>query len=221
MIEDKKKTFLYILDSSGRKNEVSLQPPHLIDSEGDLAPAAFIPFCAYETNMTLLGEQRAELPFPVCSHFQPTVLSGQLCYSLDLKSFTKSMPEKNSGLMIILDQGGTLDDSQDIATPSLDNDFDSINLKISVSHESSAKIYLNTLASFTDYREGSYAMNALKKMTGTTSFLLQTDEQKNCRIETYEDCQAKVFIAKVLKNCGCVPWALGRALDQQVYEFIN
>ena len=118
--------------------------------------------------------------------------------------------------MIILDQGGNIDDSQNIAMPSSDNDFDSLNLKISGSDESSAKIYLNTLASFSDYRAGSYAMNALKKMTGTTSFLLQTDEQKNCRIETYEDCQAKVFIAKVLESCGCVPWSLGRALDHQV-----
>ena len=81
---------------------------------------------------------------------------------------------------------------------------------------SSAKIYFNTLSSFTDYRAGSYAMTALKKMTGTDSFLKQTDEEKKCRIETPEDCQAKSFIESVQKKCGCVPWALSSALVTKV-----
>ena len=75
----------------------------------------------------------------------------------------------------------------------------------------SARIYLNTLSSFTDFRAGSYAMTSLKKMTGTDSFLKQTDEEKKCRIETLEDCQARSYIDRVQEKCGCVPWALSTA----------
>ena len=63
---------------------MSLHPPHLIDSSGSLTPAALIPVCAYQTNMTLLGQTRHDLPFTVCDKFQPTVLEGQRCYELDL-----------------------------------------------------------------------------------------------------------------------------------------
>ena len=81
---------------------------------------------------------------------------------------------------------------------------------------SSARIYLNTLSTFTDYRARSYAMTALKKMTGTDSFLDQTDEEKKCRIESLEDCQARSYIDRVQEKCGCVPWALTTALGTKV-----
>ena len=81
---------------------------------------------------------------------------------------------------------------------------------------SSARIYLNTLASFTDYRAGGYAMTSLKKMTGTDSFLKQTDEEKKCRIETLEDCQARSYIDRAQEKCGCVPWALSATLASKV-----
>ena len=80
----------------------------------------------------------------------------------------------------------------------------------------SARIYLNTLSSFTDYRAGRYAMTALKKMSGTEGFLKQTDEEKKCRIETLEDCQARSYIEIVQQECGCLPWAISSALMLKV-----
>ena len=73
---------------------MSLHPPHLIDSSGSLTPAALIPFCAYQTNMTLLGQTRQDLPFPVCSQFQPVLFEGQLCYSLDLATLNIGLETK-------------------------------------------------------------------------------------------------------------------------------
>ena len=82
----------------------------------------------------------------------------------------------------------------------------------------SARIYLNTLSSFTDFRAGSYAMTSLKKLTGTESFLTQTDEEKKCSIETLEDCQARSYIDRVQEKCGCVPWAISTALGTKVRQ---
>ena len=76
--------------------------------------------------------------------------------------------------------------------------------------DTSARIYLNTLSGFTTYRAGRYAMSAIKKMSGTDSFLQQTDNIKGCQIEAFEDCQRKRFMAKLQQRCGCFPWALRR-----------
>ena len=91
----------------------------------------------------------------------------------------------------------------------------------SVIDANSARVYINTLSSFTDYRAGSYAMSALKKMTGTKSFLKQNDKAKKCRIEAKEDCQAKSYIERLQKKCGCVPWSLRSALTVQVLQQIS
>ena len=95
--------------SRGTANEVSLHPPHLLDSSGSLTPAALIPFCAYQTNMTLLGEKKEGLKFTVCSKFKATVLDGQLCYSLNLSSIQtlKSKPGEKASLMIFIDEEAT------------------------------------------------------------------------------------------------------------------
>ena len=61
-------------------------------------------------------------------------------------------------------------------------------------------------------------MTSLKKMTGTDSFLKQTNEEKKCRIETVEDCQARSFIDRVQEKCGCVPWALSTILGTKVRQ---
>ena len=82
--------------------------------------------------------------------------------------------------------------------------------------KSSARIYLNTLSSFSDYRAGSYAMSALKKMTGTDSFLKQTNKLNNCKLETIESCQEKSYLDKVQESCGCIPWALSSAQSSKV-----
>ena len=86
-------------------NEVSNNPPHLVNTNGTLNPYALIPFCAYETDMTLLGQKRKDLVFPACSYFEPTVLEKQLCYSLNLSSFKTNKIAKRDGLMIIIDDG--------------------------------------------------------------------------------------------------------------------
>ena len=91
-----------------------------------------------------------------------------------------------------------------------------LNLEVSETDISSAKIYLNTLAQHVDYRAGSYAMTSLKRMTGTDNFLKLPDDQKKCQFETFEECTAKAFKKDVESQCGCVPWALSSSLNLEV-----
>ena len=78
--------------------------------------------------------------------------------------------------------------------------------------EHSPRIVVNTLESISDYRAGRYGLTALKKMTGSESFLDLPDETKNCDIERLETCQARKYIEEIQAQCGCVPWALSSAL---------
>ena len=162
----------------------------------------------------MLGKTKYGLNFTACSQFQPIVLKGQLCYSLNLTAIDTGKTEtgKGSGLVIIIDIGVENTDETKIR----DSNKNPLALEASEVDADSARIYLNTLSSFSDYRPGSYAMTALKKMTGTESFLIQTDEEKKCMLETLEDCQAKSFIGRVQNKCGCVPLALSSALAIQV-----
>ena len=190
---------------------MSLYPPHLIDSGGSLTPAALIPFCAYQTNMSLLGQTRPDLPFPVCDQFQPTVLEGQRCYTLDLNSTSKKETKSGlkNGLLLLLDPGRL--EPRQKPKPTAPENFLFLNLDpltIESSDRSSARIYLNTLASFTDFREGKYAMSSLKQMAGTGSFLDLPEEKRHCQKQSFETCQALRYVEEVQKICGCIPWSL-------------
>ena len=166
--------------------------------------------------MTLLGQTRQDLPFTVCDQFQPTVLKGQRCYSLDLKKiFIKNTKSGlKSGLLLIIDPLEKEENKQ-VETRDM---ITSLNLESYQYSGSSAKIYLNTLASFTDYRAGSYAMSGLKKMTGTGPFLELPDSTKKCKTETFEECHVVRYIAEVQKQCGCIPWGLNSTPAKQVMK---
>ena len=211
--------YIYSAGSAQTTIEASLHPPHLIDSSGSLTPSALIPFCSYQTDMSLLVQTSTDLPFPICSQFRPTALEGQLCYSLNVSALNppKSKVGFNNGLFLILDEG-TLRSSafaqpRQLRKPS---NILSLQLKDSDAHKRSVRIYLNTLASFTDYRNGSYSMNVLKKMTGTRKFMDLPDKEKYCSVEPFEQCQIHQYFNKVQSSCGCVPWALSNLQNIEV-----
>ena len=185
-----------------------------MDSSGTMTPSALIPFCAYQTDMLLVGHHAKGFTFPACKIFQPSVLEGQLCYSLNISALStgKAKEGRNNGLLIILDLGAPKDyDNLSISGES-NQSKNVIRLETLSPKTSHARIYLNTLSSFSEYRPGSYGMIALKKMTGTKSFLKLSDESKECQTNTLEDCQTKGYVKEVMKECGCVPWALSDAL---------
>ena len=70
------------------------------------------------------------------------------------------------------------------------------------------KVYVHTLAQYTAFGSGEYAMYALKKKSGTDSFKQLPDQQKKCHNHNREQCETNMFFEQIEKNCNCVPWAL-------------
>ena len=202
---------------------MSLHPPHLIDSGGSPTPAALIPFCAYQTNMTLLGQTRPDLPFIICSKFQTTILEGQLCYSLNISTLSRveSQAGLEYGLLLMLDPGQQEQIKIDESEHQNHSMVTSLNLKALGDNVPSFWVHLNTMNRFGSYsmnRAGSYGMTNLKKMTGTESFMDLSDQSKGCTIQALEfDCPTKNYIEQVLKKCDCLPPSLKLSLKREVY----
>ena len=200
--------------------EVSLNPPHLLDSKGELTPDALIPFCAYDGDMNITGQYIQGLDFPICNKFKPTILNGQLCYTLDLKDILKgkvvTRPGRGFGLTLAIEQ-------KEIAAPkdeglkTFTNSLQSGRLYTRMDvPEFSPSIHLNNLVKYTDTRAGLYKMSVLKKMTGTDGFLNLADVTKGCQIEVKEDCEKRKYLEEVEQRCGCLPWTLGSAITSEV-----
>jgi hypothetical protein len=144
--------------------------------------------------MDMLGKNVLGLSFPVCTSFQPTVLEGQLCYKLNVSR--ESGIGKANGILMVLDSG-RLDSVQKEDT-------------------NSVKIYLNTLDRFQGNGAGKYAMSSLKRITVTENFMGLPEHVKKCQKETFEQCHAKKYVYRVQSQCGCIPWALRRAVTFEV-----
>ena len=140
----------------------------------------------------MLGKKIGNWDFVTCDKFHPTVFNGQLCYSLNISQVVPASTESNSGmengLILVLDQPSVLDfvnNEKPITT-----------------------IHMNTLTRFSDYRPGKYAMNALKKITGTEDFMSMSNSEKECQLESFEKCNKERVFAAFEKECNCYPWLL-------------
>ena len=203
--------------------EVSLHPVHLLDSMERALPAALIPFCSYQANMSLLGNPGDQFPFVACGKFQPYLLEGQLCYSLHLRDFVSggSLGGKGNGLLLVIDP--VIMSYENIKQP---ESRDKIKLEAFKNTNKRAKggnnehilatIYISTISPGTGSKNGSYALSVLKKMTGTTGFLQMPDDVKGCQVEIYEECNTRKYLERVGEECKCVPWALNSVQNVQV-----
>ena len=185
---------------------LSLHPVHLTpDKEGNLPPSALVPFCSYQGNSSLLGQESPEFGnLTTCDKFKPTILEGQLCYSLDIAKLGEipTNSGKTNGLFLLLDPNPY----QLNAT---------INAEGSGIEDQSYKVFIHTLAQYTTFGPGSYSMSALKRMTGTKSFKQLPDHQKKCLVHNREECQTKSYLGQVQKECDCTPWALHIQTDEE------
>ena len=133
----------------------------------------------------------------ICDKFKPTILEGQLCYSIDIAKLGQKPTNsgKSNGLFLLLDPKPY--------------DFKSIENSASGSVTGqSFKVSIHTLAQYVVYGPGSYGMNVLKKMTGTKSFEQLPDRQKKCLVHNREECQTRKYLNQVKMKCQCIPWAL-------------
>ena len=157
----------------------------------------------------ILGRQSLEVDnVTLCDQFEPIILEGQQCFSLDtvkLKGKVKS--GKANGLFMLLDPNPYPLNMTDENLPDSEDQF--------------FKIRIHTLAQFTVFGPGSYEMSTLKKMTGTSSFLQLPEDEKMCFVHNREDCQTQNYLEEVRRNCNCIPWALqiDRVRNMNLFEF--
>ena len=199
----------------GNNLSKSSHPPHLTTAWS----SAFIPFCAYKTNLNF-SRNKHGLPgitFPLCSAFHPTILEGQLCYSTTLN--TTSGQGKRNELMFLLDYN----EDRSLQTPiqtddgkvssnevmNFDNAVESI-------QSVSAKIHINTLSPYIGYGGGLYTMTVVKRMRATEDFIKMSLKDRNCEVEEYESCRTR----KLVEKCNCIP---GEVPGYQVQspDFLN
>ena len=197
-----------IPDSLEGLREVSIHPPHMMDSEGTLLPSSFLPFCVYQTME--LGEERPNIPITACSQAVPTVLAGQLCYSLNVSNTvnTKSAMGKQNSLLLFLDTGESR--SRKIQKDTTNHKWTNAtkSVDISTSNEDRTSVYIETLSEITYFGAGSYAMSGLNRMSGSKRFMQFPDYMKKCQIGSLTDCHNMNYFENLQEQCQCIPWSL-------------
>ena len=176
-----------------------------------MMPTALIPFCAYKADLTIPGNKMDGFAFPFCTGFDPILLEGDVCYTVNIKALIKEPIKtemgKENGLMLLLDSGSLGLANQD--KPVME-DFNRLNMAQRQGEVGSLRIYINTLAPFSNNRAGSYKMSTLKEMNGTNNFLGSPLRTKQCwsygrKERTLEQCQSQAYTESVQKECGCLP----------------
>ena len=200
----------HITDYRGIQKGLFVQPVHLIpDNEGNLPPSALIPFCSYQGKSSLLVHETPQIDnFTICNLFEPKIFEGQFCYTLDIALLkTKTKSGRANGLFLLLDPNPyPLHISEDNVQGSNDRSF---------------KVVVHTLAQYTTFGPGSYEMSALKKMTGTNSFLQLPEEDKECLVHEKEECQTQKYLDLVQTECKCIPWALKTDKDKNQVKYLS
>ena len=179
-------------------------------------PSAFIPFCAYDMNMKALGKKSNMFSFPMCDSFKPMIHRGQVCYKLQPASeLLQSKVGMDGGLMLLVDNNFEKSITPTYRSKSENNDLNYLNIQqIDSKSHMSAHVYIPTLAPFIASKPGTYPMFALKKMTGTESFLQMPDQVKQCHNELFEECQMKEALRRGQEECGCLPWAFTSVVNE-------
>ena len=197
--------------------DLSAHPVHLTAKIGWKVPSAFIPFCAYQTNMLLVGEYIDGLDFPVCNKFTSTVHRGQLCYTIDISSFlpnTETKDGKAGGLTLLLDYNPERSVHPMSQKVSIKNNV-KINLNLEdapTEEDGEARIFIHTLKPFKGYGGGSFSMNALKQISPTENFLHLPDTVKGCKNHEKQHCKMTKYFQQKLEDCKCIPWELPQRL---------
>ena len=70
-------------------------PVHIMTKGNKMSQSAFIPFCDFGGNMSAMGVTIDQFDVPVCNSFQATVRNDQLCYEVDLNTFSDKNNLKN------------------------------------------------------------------------------------------------------------------------------
>ena len=126
--------------------KVSNHPVHILNSEGQFSPSAFIPFCIFGNNMTGLGKNIDAFEVPVCNVFLAKVWNDQVCYEMNLNQFKDEKNIKYQlkyGITLVLDFNEERQFEKDAIKQELESKM--INYFYGA-EESSVKIHLDSIS---------------------------------------------------------------------------
>ena len=144
----------------------------------------------------MLEQKRPELDnLTTCDKFKPTLLEGQLCYSLDITKVErrKTRIGKAGGFLFLIDPSPN------------QKRYGNTHATQDAQH---FKIYISTLGRYKIMEGGAYAMRTLKQMTATTSFANLPIAKTRCQVHNFVECQNKKYLDQVKSRCQCIPWVL-------------
>ena len=126
-------------------------PVHIVHGDGiSMSPSAFIPFCEFGGDMSVMGIKIEQFDNPVCNSFKARVLNDQLCYEVDLEDFKSSSQlhrQLKLGLVFFMDYNE--DKQLIIENSSRPENILSRGQAIDGSNEEeNAFIYLNTIGEY-------------------------------------------------------------------------
>ena len=179
-------------------------------------PSAFIPYCAIGGNMSMIGKQVENFTYPVCTHFEPTILYGQRCYRLNLDTVEYTVRQgQEGGVSFIMDYN----EERNLRF-SEDNIEKSNTLvggaEVASDKSRKAMIYIETLKPFMGYGGGVYELNSLKYMRGTQDFYKYGEEELMCqRKESLSECLLSEFSNVIPSRCKCKPYDVFDIMDSQ------
>ena len=124
-------------------------PVHIIDEEGNLSKSAFIPFCEFAGNLSVMGEKIDEFQYPVCNSFKPRIMNDELCYEVNLNKYKDSddMEQKlKVGLVFFMDYN---EDRQVLLNESMNKEESFVDV-MEGNHGRNALIYLDTISKYSN-----------------------------------------------------------------------
>ena len=196
----------------------TLLSPHLIESGEGIPPFSLMPFCAYQGELDILGQNVSHFPsMPVCSQSKPTIVDGTVCHTISPKGLRTKQGGK-FGVVIILDSNPVtlnldLVQNHDAAKKELwKNSWNVVELD----SRKEAEVYFPNLNRFRGISQGEFSLTGLKIMTATEKFLDRRGSSGSCSVSSYDECHQEAFIEKVTNDCGCTPFSLSLASPQKV-----
>ena len=124
---------------------VSNHPVHILNSDGDFSPSAFIPFCFFGNNMDNLGQKIDDFEFPVCNNFVAKNWNDQVCYELDLnllKHEDDIFHQLKDGILLILDLNEERQFEKDMHSEKVEK---ARNYVYAVDEDNSVKVHLDSI----------------------------------------------------------------------------
>ena len=192
--------------------------PHLLKSDVGLPPFSLIPFCAYQDQLDILGQNVSHFPsMPVCSHSKPTIVDGTVCHTISPKGL-KTKQTEEFGVVIILDSNPVtmdLDFVQNHVPAGKDTWQSSWKLN-KLDSRNEAEVYFPNLNRFRGSSQGRFSLTGLKIMTATDKFLDRRGSSGSCSVRSYDECHQEAYIDRVTNDCGCTPFSLSLAPFQKV-----